>query len=450
MKRKIKLIIIFTGMAIALFGRMFLFQRGLIKEREAESRYPAASLEMKNISLKGEEITVGEDPQLLLFNIDSYVEEIFLEGFSGVDDAEKVQVFYSGAGENFTEENSFYAVPQQEKFALSGEKIQGGIVKLNRDVSALRVDFNGAAGSTYYLSAVVLNPVRQVHLSPGQVVVSLAFGGLIGFAVAVMISERKNLRVYLGALKKYRYLLEDMVARDIKLKYRRSVIGFFWSILNPLLMMCVLTAVFQNLFRMDVDNFAVYYLTGWCVFNFVTEATNGAMTSILNSGALIRKVYIPKYIFPMQKCLFAFVNMLFSLAALLVVMLVLNVGFTFKLFLVPLPLFFALIFSVGLGMLLATAAVFFRDMIHLYTVFTMVWMYLTPIIYPFDILSGAVLQVVKINPMYYYVDSFRKLVLYHTVPDIGEVGIMAAWAFGSLLLGMVVFKKKQDRFILFI
>lgn len=400
-------------MAIALFGRMFLFQRGLIKEREAESRYPAASLEMKNISLKGEEITVGEDPQLLLFNIDSYVEEIFLEGFSGVDDAEKVQVFYSGAGETFTEKNSFYAVPQQEKLALSGEKIQGGIVKLNRDVSALRVDFNGAAGSTYYLSAVVLNPVRQVHLSPGQVVVSLAFGGLIGFAVAVMISERKNLRVYLGALKKYRYLLEDMVARDIKLKYRRSVIG-------------------------------------WCVFNFVTEATNGAMTSILNSGALIRKVYIPKYIFPMQKCLFAFVNMLFSLAALLVVMLVLNVGFTFKLFLVPLPLFFALIFSVGLGMLLATAAVFFRDMIHLYTVFTMVWMYLTPIIYPFDILSGAVLQVVKINPMYYYVDSFRKLVLYHTVPDIGEVGIMAAWAFGSLLLGMVVFKKKQDRFILFI
>ncbi len=115
MKRKIKLIIIFTGMAIALFGRMFLFQRGLIKEREAESRYPAASLEMKNISLKGEEITVGEDPQLLLFNIDSYVEEIFLEGFSGVDDAEKVQVFYSGAGETFTEENSFYAVPQQDR-----------------------------------------------------------------------------------------------------------------------------------------------------------------------------------------------------------------------------------------------------------------------------------------------------------------------------------------------
>ena len=101
-------------------------------------------------------------------------------------------------------------------------------------------------------------------------------------------------------------------------------------------------------------------------------------------------------------------------------------------------------------MLIATAAVFFRDVIHLYMVFTMVWMYLTPIIYPMDILSWAVLQVVKLNPMYYYVDSFRQLVLYHTVPDLMEVCIMAAWAFGSLLFGMVVFKKKQDRFILFI
>lgn len=113
-------------MAIALFGRMFLFQRGLIKEREAESRYPAASLEMKNISLKGEEITVGEDPQLLLFNIDSYVEEIFLEGFSGVDDAEKVQVFYSGAGETFTEKTVFMQCPNRKSLLYRGRKYRGG------------------------------------------------------------------------------------------------------------------------------------------------------------------------------------------------------------------------------------------------------------------------------------------------------------------------------------
>lgn len=290
----------------------------------------------------------------------------------------------------------------------------------------------------------------QLTRDAGRIPGFILLGGLAGLGITVIASERKNIRAYLGALKKYRYLLEDMVLRDIKLKYRRSVIGLCWSILNPLLMMGVITAVFQNLFRLNVDNFAVYYLTGWCVFNFVTEATSGAMTSILNAGTLIRKVYVPKYIFPMQKCVFSFVNMLFTLAALLAVMLVLRVDFTWRMLLVPLPLFLALIFSIGIGMILATAAVFFRDVIHLYTVFTMVWMYLTPIIYPLEILSDTMISIVKMNPMYYYVDYFRQLILYHSVPDMAEVGIMVAWALGSLLVGTAVFKKKQDRFILFI
>ncbi|MBO5353631.1 MAG: ABC transporter permease [Lachnospiraceae bacterium] len=241
-----------------------------------------------------------------------------------------------------------------------------------------------------------------------------------------------------------------MVVRDIKLKYRRSVIGLLWSILNPLLMMIVITAVFQNLFRFEIENFAVYYLTGWVVFNFITEATSGAMTSIMGASALIRKVYIPKYIFPMQKCIFSFVNMLFSLAALFVVMLVLKVEFTWKLLLIPVPLILALVFSIGLGMILSTVAVFFRDMIHLYGIFTMVWMYLTPIIYPEEILVGVMQTIMKLNPMYYYVDYFRQLTLYGTLPGKESLLIMCGCSAISLVLGVAVFKKKQDRFILFI
>ncbi|MBP3609550.1 MAG: ABC transporter permease [Lachnospiraceae bacterium] len=241
-----------------------------------------------------------------------------------------------------------------------------------------------------------------------------------------------------------------MVVRDIKLKYRRSVIGLLWSILNPLLMMVVITAVFQNLFRFEIENFAVYYLTGWVVFNFITEATSGAMTSIMGASALIRKVYIPKYIFPMQKCIFSFVNMLFSLVALFVVMLVLKVEFTWNLLLIPIPLVLALVFSIGLGMILSTVAVFFRDMIHLYGIFTMVWMYLTPIIYPEEILVGAMQTIMKMNPMYYYVDYFRQLTLYGTLPGVESLLVMCGCSVISLLLGVAVFKKKQDRFILFI
>lgn len=440
--KKGKFIIISLCLILAV-----LSGQGIVRAREkaAEILYPLAELEAVNLNRTEDGVMIGEDPQMILRSVNAYVDEIFLES---LDTAEELQIFYTDTEkEAFSEEKSIRAVPKPGK--QSGGK-RGAFVSLKRNVAALRIDFTGAAGNSYQLSAVILNPAGSTAGNIRTAAVSLLLGGLSGLGIVVLAAEQKNMKVYLGAFLKYRYLLEDMVARDIKLKYRRSVIGFFWSILNPLLMMCVITAVFQNLFRMNVDNFAVYYLTGWCVFNFVTEATNGAMTSILNSSSLIRKVYIPKYIFPMQKCVFSFVNMLFSLAALFVVMLVLGVGFTWKLLLVPLPLILALVFSVGLGMILATAAVFFRDMIHLYTVFTMVWMYLTPIIYPMEILSEAMQCVVKMNPMYYYVDYFRQLVLYHTLPKISELGVMAVWALGSLLVGTVVFKKKQDRFILFI
>ena len=118
---------------------------------------------------------------------------------------------------------------------------------------------------------------------------------------------------------KYRFLLNELISRDLKVKYRRSVLGILWSVLNPLLMMIVITTVFQHVFRFDIEYFPLYYLTGSLIFNFVSEATNGAMTSVLDNAALIKKVYIPKYIFPLEKCLFSFVNMLFSMIAVLLI-----------------------------------------------------------------------------------------------------------------------------------
>lgn len=441
MKRVSKLIIIIICMVLAVMAGRYFCENGRNSgETEAgERRYSLTELETANLTLTENGITIAEDPQIILPNVNAYVKEIFLEG---LDTEEELQIYYSEEGEAFSEEKSLRAVPELDA--------DGARITLGRNVAGLRIDFNGTSGSSYTLDALVINPAAQTVWGARQIMISLVLGALAGFCIVVFVEERRNIRIYLGALKKYRYLLEDMVVRDIKLKYRRSVIGFFWSILNPLLMMCVITAVFQNLFRFNVDNFAVYYLTGWCVFNFVTEATTGAMTSVLNASSLIRKVYIPKYIFPMQKCVFSFVNMLFSLVALLIVMLVLRVEITWRLLLLPVPLLLALFFSIGIGMILATAAVFFRDVIHLYGVFTMVWMYLTPIIYPMEILSDTMLGIVKLNPMYYYVDYFRQLTLYHTVPPVSELAVMAAWALGSIIAGTVIFKKKQDRFVLFI
>ncbi|HIZ55454.1 MAG TPA: ABC transporter permease [Firmicutes bacterium] len=274
-------------------------------------------------------------------------------------------------------------------------------------------------------------------------------------AFAIPVCKLKTLKtrisVYLVNFKKYRYLLQDLVLRDIKIKYRRSILGIVWSVLNPLLMMLVTTAVFQNLFRFNIKNFPIYYLTGILIFNFVAEATSGAMVSVIGAGALIRKVYIPKYIFPLEKCLFAFVNMAFSLIATVIMLLILQVDISWTILLFWVPLVYALIFSVGLGLILASFNVFFRDIGHLYSVWTTAWMYLTPIIYPMEILNDTfILPIVKLNPLYFFVDYFRQVVMYGTLPSLYSNMMCLIYSMVFLILGLLVFKKKQDRFILYI
>lgn len=261
------------------------------------------------------------------------------------------------------------------------------------------------------------------------------------------------MKAQLLTFKKYRYLLQDLTARDLKVKYRRSVLGFAWSILNPFLMMLVITAVFQNVFKFEVDYFPIYYLTGALLYNFVVEATNGSMTSIIGGASLIKKVYIPKYIFPLEKCIFAFVNMVFSLIAVVIMILILQMPVHWTVFLFPVPMIYTLIFAVGFGLILAAGNVFFRDIGHLYSVFTTAWMYLTPIIYPMEVLSNMpswLTVVIKINPLYHYVNYFRQVVMYGTVPTLFTNLVCAISSVAFLLLGILIFKKSQDRFILYI
>lgn len=257
------------------------------------------------------------------------------------------------------------------------------------------------------------------------------------------------MKQYFKNFFKYRYLIGDLISRDLKVKYRRSVLGFAWSILNPFLMMLVITAVFQNLFKSSVDNFPIYYLTGYLLFSFMTESTTLAMTSVINSSGLIKKVYIPKYIFPIEKCLFSFINMLLSFIAVVIVMLILRVEFYATFFLFLIPMIYALVFSIGLGLFLASATVFFRDIIHLYSVVTVAWMYLTPILYPMDILPDFMFKVLSFNPLYHFVLYLRALVMQGHIPDLRTNLICMGFSVIMLFLGTVFFKKQQDKFILY-
>lgn len=258
------------------------------------------------------------------------------------------------------------------------------------------------------------------------------------------------MKQYVSNLLKYKSLLWNLVVRDLKIKYRRSVLGFAWSILNPLLMMVVITAVFQNLFRSNIENFPIYYLTGYLFFAFVTESTNISMTSIISSGSLIKKVYVPKYIFPLEKCIFSFVNMLFSFIATIIVMIALKVPITPSFFAFTIPMLYLFVFSVGLSFFLAAANVFFRDIAHLYSVFTTAWMYLTPIFYPMDMLPDFMKELITFNPLYHYILYFRALILDNHIPDLRTNLICIGFSAIMLLIGVAFFKKKQDKFILYI
>lgn len=252
--------------------------------------------------------------------------------------------------------------------------------------------------------------------------------------------------------KRFSPLLINLAVKDVKVKYRRSFLGIAWSILNPLFTMLVLTSVFQMLLRIQVENFPTFYIIASSMWTFFSESTSLALTSILASAPLIKKVYVPKYMFPLEKCIFALINFAFSLIAVFIVMLVQGVYPTATVFLAIVPVFYCFAFCCGFSLLLSALTVFFRDLAHLYSVLLTIWMYLTPILYTVDILKDhrILYAIVQLNPMYYYVTYFRDVMMYNTVPGLTTNLICIAFAVFFLVIGALVFKKCEKRFILHI
>lgn len=253
---------------------------------------------------------------------------------------------------------------------------------------------------------------------------------------------------YFENFKKYRPLLYELVARDVKIKYRKSVLGVLWTLLNPLLMMVILSIVFSNLFRFDVENYPLYLLSGQILFNFYNEATSASMTSILGNAALIKKVYIPKYMFVVSRIASSSINILSSFCALLLVMLFTRTELHYTMFFVFIPLAYLILFSLGIGLILAALTVKFRDVMHLYSVFITGLMYLTPVIYPIEMLPNWVRIIVNLNPLTGMLSIFRDVMLYNTIPDVLQFLLSGGIVIITLAIGLVVFYKQQDEFIL--
>lgn len=253
---------------------------------------------------------------------------------------------------------------------------------------------------------------------------------------------------YIKNFLKFQPLLSELVVRDVKIKYRRSVLGVLWTLLNPLCMMIILSVVFSNIFKFDIEHFPLYVLSGQVIFNFFNDATTSSMTAIINNAALLKKIYVPKYLFVLARIFSSFINLMASFTALLLVMVAVRAELHWTLFLSWFPLLMVVLFSLGVGMLLAALTVRFRDIMHLYSVFTTGLMYLTPVIYPMSMLPAKIRVIVLMNPLTNYLEMFRDLAFYNTLPSFGAVVLGILEGAAAVALGVYVFYKNQDEFIL--
>jgi len=251
-------------------------------------------------------------------------------------------------------------------------------------------------------------------------------------------------------LKKNWFVLSSLVSRDFKLKYRRSILGVVWSVLNPLLMMVVMTAVFQYIFKQQIAHFPLYLILGQVMFALMANSTSQALWAIIANAALIKKIRIEKIVFPVQKVISELVNFALSLVGVVLVMLYEKVTPKLSLVMMPILLVYVVIFSMGLCLALSALAVFFRDLIHLWSVVILMWTYATPIFYPITLLSDTMRSVMRFNPMYQFLHYFREIVIDGTFPSLGANLACLACAAVSLVIGLTIFRATQRRFILYV
>lgn len=266
----------------------------------------------------------------------------------------------------------------------------------------------------------------------------------------------KNFETNKSEFKKSLIVLKSMVARNIKNQYRRSVLGIFWTVLNPLLNMLVMAFVFSSIFNrgsIHMD-YPIYILSGNIVFSLMRTATANSLTCIVGNYDLLNKTKIPQIIFPLSHNFSAVVNFGFSLIALIFVMLFrIPKGVSFH---ATMPMIFfpwlpsILLFCIGISLILSTVYVRFRDIKHIYSVILTLWMYMTPIFYSADILGENVKTVMELNPMHHYLLYFRNVVALGVIPDLMDHLICYGFGICFFLIGYVIFNSKRKSFILYI
>jgi ABC-type polysaccharide/polyol phosphate export permease len=247
-------------------------------------------------------------------------------------------------------------------------------------------------------------------------------------------------------LVKFWPVIQNMVVGELRVRYQRSILGFVWSLLHPLLMMVVLSWVFASL-NSDTDNYSLFLFAGMVPWSFLSTCLNDCAVCVIANEGLIRKIYVPKLVFPLARVLIGLVTFVLSLGALFLLLWPLGARLHLSMLLLPFVIVLLAMFSLGLGLIVATANTFFRDCGHLVSVVLQAWYFATPILFPITKFDESVQWRLRLNPAYYFIELFHEVLYAGNWPRIGLVAAAALIATASLGIGYAIFKSHEDKMV---
>lgn len=251
-------------------------------------------------------------------------------------------------------------------------------------------------------------------------------------------------------LRRHRFLFEELVKRDFKKKYKRTVLGVFWSVLSPLLSLLVMSLVFTQFFGRDTPHYTIYLFAGNLVFSYYRESTNSGMQSLVSNANIFTKINVPKYMFLLSKNASSLINFGLTLVVFFVFVAIDGIAFTWRFLLLLYPVACMVLFNMGVGLVLSALYVFFKDIQYLYEVFTTLLMYCSAIFYRIDSYEPLVQAIFHVNPVFVYINYFRQIIIYGVVPPVWYHLLMAFDAIVMLGLGFLIYKKYNHQFLYYV
>ena len=261
---------------------------------------------------------------------------------------------------------------------------------------------------------------------------------------------REKIDFYIYKVKQNQFLFEELVKRDFKKRYARTALGMLWSILNPLLQLLVMRLVFNHFFGRNIPNYTIYLFSGMIVFNYFSESTKEGMTSLYDNSGIITKINVPKYLFLFAKNVQSLINFLLILLIFFLFCLLDHILFTWKFLLLLFPILCLLLFNTGTGLILSAIYIFFRDVHYFWGIFLQILQYVSALFYQIETFPEHIQKLFYINPVFLYIQYFRKIVIYSEIPSLPLHALILIESLACFIIGILIYRKYNMEFLYYV